>query len=137
MESWRKSFVEGILPSISDRGLLALYRALAANDPALIQGQTTEPIPDRDTQGEPVTAACAVALAGWKGERLDTVAEVEDYFARIVVEADRRLGQPGATRYFFHFHDRSHRAVVRLALLAEVEKALAGRGLRPGKGGAA
>ncbi len=135
MESWRKCFVEGILPAVNDRGLLALHRALAANDPALIQGQTTEPIPDRDTQDQPVTGACAVALCGWRGESLDTVAQVEDYFARIVVEADRRLGVPGCTRIFFHWHDGTRREAVRLGLLAEVEKALADRGLGHRTGG--
>ncbi len=137
MESWRKCFVGGILPAISDRGLLALRQALAANDPALIQGQTTEPVADQETQDQPVTAACALALCGWRGERLDTVTQVEDYFARIVVEADRRLGMLGATRYFFHFYDRTHREIVRIALLEEVERVLVARGLWPGKGGAA
>jgi hypothetical protein len=104
-----------------------LKQALAADDPALIQGATTEPPPLRAVQDWPVEAACAVAYAGWQGEGLATIGEVEDFFARICFGADKALGEPAGCRWFFNWFDETPRGQMRLALLAEIDLALAGR----------
>jgi hypothetical protein len=127
MTAWQRSFREGIAPLISTRALLALKRALTQDDPALIQGATTSPLPLQAVQDWPVEAACAVAFAGWQGEGLTTIGEVEDYFANICFGADKALGEPAGCRWFLTWFDETPRPEMRLALLAEIDLALAGR----------
>jgi hypothetical protein len=127
MTAWQKVFREGIALLISTRALLALKRALQQDDPALIQGATTDPPPLAVIQDWPVEAACAVAYAGWHGEGLQTVGNVEDYFANVCFEADKLLGEPAGCRWFLNWFDETPRPQVRLALLAEIDLALAGR----------
>jgi hypothetical protein len=127
MTAWQRSFREGIAPLFSTRALLALQRALTQDDPALIQGATTEPPPLQAVQECPVEAACAVAYAGWQGEGLATVGEVEDFFARICFGADKALGEPAGCRWFLNWFDEALRGQMRLALMAEINLALAGR----------
>jgi hypothetical protein len=98
MTAWQKVFREAIAPQLSTRALLALKKALAVDDPALIQGATTEPPPLSAVRDWPVEAACAVAFAGWQGEGLATVGEVEDFFARICFGADSGPTRPSVSR---------------------------------------
>jgi hypothetical protein len=134
MNSWRKVFRDGIAPQLSTPALEELRKALSGDDPALLQGQTTAPLPCPDNDSLPVAGACPIALAGWRGEGLETVAEVEDYFARIVLGSDQALGQPASCRYFFHFADAVDRQTFRRELLAEVTQVLTER---DGQAGAA
>jgi hypothetical protein len=127
MTAWQISFREGIAPLISTRALLALKRALAQDDPALIQGASTSPPPLQAVQDWPVEAACAVGYCGWQGEGLQTVGEVEDFFARVCFGADQALGELAGCRWFLNWFDETPRSQMRLALLAEIELALAGR----------
>jgi hypothetical protein len=127
MTAWQRSFREGIAPLFSTRALLALKRALTRDDPALIQRRTTEPPPLQAVQEWPVEAACAVAFAGWQGEGLATVGQVEDFFARICFGADKLLGEPAGCRWFLNWFDETPRGTMRQALLAEIDLALAGR----------
>jgi hypothetical protein len=106
---------------------LALKRTLQQDDPALIQGATTDPPPLQAVQDWPVEAACAVAYAGWQGEGLTTIGEVEDFFAQICFGADKALGEPAGCRWFLNWFDETPRAQMRFALLAEIDLALAGR----------
>src|SRR5688572_13845434 len=92
MESWRKVWREGLAPQLSTAGLDALRHALLNDDSRLIQGATTSPPPLQCVQEWPVEAACGLGYCGWQGERLETVAEVEEFFARACFEADQRLG---------------------------------------------
>jgi hypothetical protein len=91
----------------------------------LIQNATTFPPPLDCASDWPIAAACAVALACWKGHGLTTVGQVEEAFALACAAADARLGAPAACRYFLNWYDESDRAAMRHALLAEVERALA------------
>src|SRR5262245_11251561 len=127
MTAWQKIFREAIAPQLSTRALLALKKALAVDDPALIQGATTEPPPLSAVQDWPVEAACAVAFAGWQGEGLATVGEVEDFFARICFGADQALGEPAGCRWFLNWFDETPRGQMRRELLVEIDLALAGR----------
>jgi hypothetical protein len=134
MESWRKCWREGFAPLLSRKSLLALSKALEYNDPALIQRRTTDPVPGTDvttniTTGEEsrVCGACAIGYCGWRGEGLETVGEVEEFFASICHEADKRLGEPGGVRYFLEWFDSAHRAEFITELAAEVALALEGK----------
>jgi hypothetical protein len=125
--SWQRVFHVGIVPQLSTCGLLALHRALTLDDPALLQGATTEPPPLQAVQEWPVRAACALAYAGWQGDGLESVGEVEDFFARLCWEADKALGEPAAIRYFLNWFDQTERTEMRRLLLCEVEFAIAER----------
>ena len=78
-------------------------------------------------QDWPVEAACALGYCGWQGETLDTVGQVEEFFARACFEADQRLGEPAACRWFLNWFDDTPRAEMRQLLLTEVQRSLAQR----------
>lgn len=125
MESWRKVWRKGLAPLLSTKSLEVLAVALATDDPRLIQGATTTPPPLQCVQDWPVEAACAVGFCGWQGEGLETVAEVEEFFSKILFEVDALLGEPGGCRYFLHFWDENRMSEVKRLLLPEIESSLA------------
>jgi hypothetical protein len=127
MESWRKVWREGVVPLMSNSGLQALRQALQSDDARLLQGATTTPPPLQCVQDWPVEAACALGFCGWQGDNLETVAEVEEFFARTCFEIDQRLGEPAACRWFLNWFDDTPRDEMRQLLLAEVELPLAAR----------
>lgn len=127
MESWRKVWREGIAPQLSDEALEALRLALGRDDARILQGATTTPPPLQCVQDWPVEAACVLGYCGWQGEGLETVAEVEQFFAATCFEADRRLGEPAAVRWFLNWYDETPRDDMRRQLLAEVNHVLARR----------
>lgn len=124
MESWKTVWREGFAPSLSTAGLEALREALINHSEELSQGSTTTPPPLMCVQDWPVEAACAVGYCGWRGEGLETVGEVEEYFARCCFEADQRLGEPAACRWFLNWFDDTPREEMYLELLNEVESVL-------------
>lgn len=128
MESWRKVWREGLAPLLSTEGLEALGRALVTDDPRLLQGVTTTPAMldcalDRE-QDVLVEGACPVGYAGWICDGLETVAEVEEFFAQMCFAIDQRLGEPAACRWFLNWFDETPRNEMRQQLLAEVNLAL-------------
>jgi hypothetical protein len=125
--SWRKAWREGAAPLLSADSLEALREALVADDPKLVQGATTVPHPLMCLRDWPVEGACALGYAGWQGEGLETVAEVEEFFARMCFEIDRRLGEPAGCRWFLTWHDETPRDEMRRELLPEVERELSRR----------
>jgi len=127
MESWRKTWREGLAPQLSVPALTALRRALLTDDARLLQGATTSPPPLQCVQDWQVEAACALGYCGWLGSGLATVAEVEEFFARMCFEADQLLGEPAACRWFLNWYDDTPRDEMRRQLLAEVNRALAQR----------
>jgi len=127
MESWRKVWRDGFAPILPTAGLEALREALATDDPRLAQGSTTTPPPLLCVQDWPVEAACALGFCGWQGEGLVSVGEVDEFFARACFEADQRLGEPAACRWFLNWFDDTPRDRMRCELLAEVEWALTSR----------
>ena len=124
MESWRKVWREGVAPLLSTPSLEALRQALTNDDARLIQGATTTPPPLQCVQDWPVEAACALGYCGWRGDGLETVAEVEEFFARMCFEIDQRLGEPAACRWFLNWFDETPRDEMREQLLAEVLRAV-------------
>jgi hypothetical protein len=130
IESWRTVWRAGVAPQLSVEGLEALARALANDDPRLWQGQTAGPTPGPGKRGwdPPCEGACLIGYAGWQGEGLETVAEVQDFFAQACYRADLALGEPAGCRWFLNWFDETPREVMRRLLLAEVRLALDGRG---------
>ena len=127
MESWRLVWRDGFVPVLSTTGLEALRDALRGDDPRLTQGSTTTPPPLMCVQDWPVEAACALGFCGWQGDELESVGQVEEFFARACFEADQRLGEPAACRWFLNWFDDTPRDEMRRELLAEVEKAISDR----------
>ena len=125
MESWRKVWREGVVPLLSTESLDALRQGLVNDDARLIQGATTTPPPLQCVQDWPVEAACGLGYCGWQGEGLETVAEVEEFFAKMCFEIDRNLGEPAGCRWFLNWFDETPRDEMREQLLAEVNRALA------------
>lgn len=127
MESWRKVWREGLAPLLPTKGLEALARALTDDDPRLLQGATTTPPPLQCVQDWPVEAACGVGFCGWQGQELESVAEVEEFFAGVCFEVDQRLGEPAACRWFLNWFDETPREEMRRQLLGEVSRTLSQR----------
>jgi hypothetical protein len=127
METWRKVWRDGVAPQLPTAGLEALRLALASDDSRLIQGATTSPPPLQCVQDWPVEAACVLGFCGWQGENLTSVADVEEFFARVCFEADQLLGEPAAVRWFLNWFDETPREEMRRQLLAEVNRTLGQR----------
>ena len=127
MESWRKVWREGVEPLLTTEGLSALAQALRSDDGRLVQGATTTPPPLMCVQDWPCEGACALGYCGWVGDGLETVGEVEEFFARMCFEIDQRLGEPAACRWFLNWYDETPRDEMRRELLAEVTRALVAR----------
>jgi hypothetical protein len=127
MESWRKVWREAVAGLLSTAGLEALRQALVQDDPRLQQGATTTPPPLQCVQDWPVEGACALGYCGWQGDGLETVGEVEEFFARMCFEIDQRLGEPAGCRWFLNWFDETPREQMRPLLLAEVNRTLARR----------
>lgn len=120
MESWRKVWRDALSPLLSLNALEALKSGLEDDDKSLCQGNTTYPLPGMYSNDWPVEAACAISYCGWKGEDLNTVGEVEEYFARMCFEIDQKLGEPAGCRYFINWYDDTPRKEVFDNLLEEV-----------------
>jgi hypothetical protein len=127
MDSWRKVWREGLAPLLSTTSLEVLRRALLSDDSRLLQGATTTPPPLQCVQDWPVEAACALGYCGWQGEGLETVAEVEEFFARMCFEIDQRMAEPAACRWLLNWYDETPREDMRRLLVAEVNRSLAER----------
>jgi hypothetical protein len=127
MESWRTVWRTGISPTLSTGGLRVLRDVLLQDDPRLTQGSTTTPPPLMCVRDWPLEAACAIGVCGWLGDRLETVGEVEEYFAEVCHEADQRLGEQAACRWFLNWFDDTPREEMRHDLVAEIDLELADR----------
>ena len=114
-------------PLLTTEGLSALAQALRSDDGRLVQGATTTPPPLMCVQDWPCEGACALGYCGWVGDGLETVGEVEEFFARMCFEIDSRLGEPAGCRWFLNWYDETPRDDMRRELLNEVTRALTAR----------
>src|SRR5262249_35426452 len=127
MESWKHVWRNGVAPLLSTMSLEVLRKALVADDSRLLQGATTSPPPLQCVQDWPVEGACGLGYCGWQGDGLETVGEVEEFFARMCFEIDQRMGEPAACRWFLNWFDDTPREQMRSELLGEVQRVLAQR----------
>jgi hypothetical protein len=123
MTLWQRVWRLGLAPQLTRGALGALHRALADDDRRLVQGRTMTPPAGVGLDDALVESACAL---GWLGlhQGCTTVGALERYFARLCLAADTALGEPGASRHFLDWFDATPRAVMRGALLAEVQRSL-------------
>ena len=124
LEKWQDVWRRGFGPTLPLAGLENLRDALMANDERLIQSATTLPQALHCVRDWQCEGACAVSFAGWLAGELDTVGEVEEFFARACFECDQLLGEPAACRFFLNWFDDTPRPIVLKELLVEVEQTL-------------
>ncbi len=71
--------------------------------------------------------ACAIGYCGWRGEDLQTVGEVEEFFAHLCHECDMRLHEPAGCRWFLNYFDETPRPEMLRQLLPEIDLVLNAR----------
>jgi hypothetical protein len=125
LEDWRHCWRVGFAAQFSDSGLVALRRALAEDDPKLIQNGTTTPPPLQCVFDWPPEGACPVGYAGWRGDGLETVGEVENYFGAVYCQAAIRLRDTAAPAALLNAIDGWPRSEMLRNLLEEVDRELA------------
>lgn len=134
MQRWRDAWQRGIGCHLSTAGLYALREALVSDDPRLVQGHTTVPkapgvrrSPDGQigrAKGPRPTGCCAIGLAGWLGDGLNSVGEVYRHFEATCDETDEDECESGFAYHFVDWFDHTPRDVMRRELLVEVERSL-------------
>jgi len=123
----KKVWIEGFQPQFSTSALESLAQALETDDPRLTQGSTTVPPPLLVVADWECEACCPV---GWLGVCENggfgaaTVGQVEESFARLCYQADDRMGEPAAVKYFLNAWDDTEHTQARTALLALVQEEL-------------
>ena len=128
MEPWRRVWRTAVAPLLTVAQLQRIRRALAEDDPRLIQGATTTPPPLQSVQDWPCEAGCLLAYAAvedFGGWGTATVGEVEEFFARMCFEIDITLGEPAGCWWLLNYFDETERGEMRRELLAEVDRWLA------------
>lgn len=121
MQSCKKVWREGIAPLLSKNQLQVLLKGLEEDDKHIVQGTTVWPPNLLNTSDRPVESCCPISYCGWKGGNLGTVAEVEEFFARLCYEIDRRIGEPAGCRWFLNWVDETPRDQMRAELIAEIK----------------
>jgi hypothetical protein len=124
MTSWQAVWRQGFAPGYSDDALAALRAGLLRDDPALLQGATTQPEPVQACLDWPAEGACPIAYGAWKARGGATVGDLDELFARACFEADWRLKEPAGSRWFLNWCDDTPRDRFRRELLAEVDREL-------------
>lgn len=112
MESFRLVLREGFLPQWSTETLERALVLLEKDDPFLTQGSTCTPPPLMCVQDWRVEACDLIGFCSIPNAREATVGEVEEGFARSCFEADQRLGEPAACRWWLNHWDDSPRLEV-------------------------
>lgn len=124
MESWRKVWREGIAPQLSTKALEELRYGLERDSDFLLQGATTSPPPMQSVLDWPCEGNCIITYGAWMADECNTVGECEEYFAKVCFEADSRLGEPAAVRYFINWYDDAPRDEMRREMMREVTNEL-------------
>lgn len=127
MERWRDCWRRGIAPLLSTASLAVLVKALVEDDPRLIQGATCVPGVIEVTASWRPEQACALGYAGWIGDGLETVSEIEEFYVRLCDAIDERLADGLGFRWFVNWFDDTPRLEMRSQLLPEVERSLSER----------
>lgn len=129
LPGWVEVWRHHVAPRLPALGLVALAAALREDDPRIVQ--EVNAMPDRGYRGEPdwrhhgVRAACPLCFAGWHGEGLATVGEVEDWFGGLAGAVND--GRPDALSWLLAWIDETERPAMLAGLLAEVEREIGRR----------
>jgi len=121
MESWIHVWRNGFMPQLNNEMLETLLLALESDDQRLLQGAVTCPPPMRCVQDWPVEGACALGYCGWQVNGLQTVGQIEEFFARACFATDCHLDEPAACRRFLNWFDNTPRAEMRRRLGNEIK----------------
>ncbi len=90
-----------------------------------MQGRTVEPFSVAEGGAlHEVEAACPIGYAGWQGDGLATVGEVDEFFAATCARMDTLLHEEAGCRILLNFWDDTPREEARRLLLMEVEAEL-------------
>ncbi len=130
MEFWRFVWRGGFQPLIQTKSLEGLLAALEGDIPTLIQGETTIPPLLMCVQDYPCEAACGIGYCGVienGGIGVATLGQVEEYFGRLCFEADQRLNNSAAYRWFLNWFDDTPREKMRRELIQEIKRGLNNR----------
>ena len=111
---------------------MALEGALVCDDQRLLEPQTVSPLPWHPHACRPVQGAFPIAFAGWKGDGLLIVAELEEFCDPVITRAGEGLGDRTGARNCQAWRDDSPRGEARRQLLAEVRRELARRHRKAG-----
>jgi hypothetical protein len=125
--NWQEVWRRGFAPQLSDRALKALADALAVDDPRLIQGYCTDPVPVRQSADSVVWGACPVTYGDWQTTPRRTVGNLGWRFHSLCAGADKAMGQPRAWQVFVEWWGTTGRLEAFTLLLAEVNATLAER----------
>lgn len=120
MTAWRNAWRVGYYPLMSNEAVKAILDGLLADDEKIIQSATTSPPPLQCVQDWPCEGADPIGYGAWKGDGLETVGEVEEYFARMCFEADKRMGEPAGCRWFLNWWDETPRHEARVKMVWEL-----------------
>jgi len=126
LEPWRRCWRDAVAPLLSDAALAVLARALASDDPTLVQGQTVLPLFPCPADW-PAEGACLLGYCGWRGEGLRSVGEIHDYFGDMCGGIDALLHEVGGCRHLLVAYDGWPREEMLRQLLPEVEREQARR----------
>jgi hypothetical protein len=132
VEHWLKVWRDGFQPQATGAALLLLrlrlqkqeidpLEDLGNQDCRLLRGTTTYPPALGGMLDWPCDAGCAVTTLALTEDRA-TVEQANNAFGRMCLEADRRLGEEAACRWFLNFYDQAPWPVVRAGLLAELDQ---------------
>ncbi len=129
MEAWRTVLRTGFLPFMPTKGLLAVQRALASDDPRLVQKATTIPLPMQYVMEWPVEGADFISFVYWQGCETDgSVGSIERAFASACYNADQALGEPASCHWFLNYWDEAEdRHALFSGMLDEVNQELVRR----------
>lgn len=125
LAGWQVAFRQGVAPQLSTAALERLADGLLGDDPALVQGWTTEPPPVEHCLDEYATGGCLLCyglMADFDGPPL--VADLAGRFGDVCRRCDEALGLPGAVGYLLRAWDDLPRAEARALFRAEVERTL-------------
>lgn len=131
MEAYRKVWRDGFAPQLSDAELKALLVGIESDDPALVQGRTTVPIPLLAVDSWDLEGGDAIVYAAWKVGLVSLVGEGAELFGKRCAETDLLLGELTACRFWNNFWDDTSRGEAFAELAAEVRRESFLRKLRP------
>ncbi len=121
MEAWKKVFHDGLVPHLDMYDLGWLKQLLQENSVKLIQGTTV--LPSGAWGKEKAERSCLLGCIGML-RGIQTVDEIEEFFASMCFSIDDTMGEPAACRWLLNFYDDTPRREMIDALLPEVDIAL-------------